>query len=263
MYVWLNWTTNVLRISALIFIQSPTQSQYHLDKNVGIQLPVPVGISAFNIRSISNPTSIRLHSLTNYKSYINSHYLHHSMIRPPSVHDLPDMKSIIDAAELFPSEMLDEMTKNYFDQQPQMNDDGIMSTHSSNTAVTTNGSNEYWFIKVVTQELEDPQQPQKDVVVALLYAGPEKMTEGCYNVFLLAVHPQYHRLGYGRELMTHVEDHWKNHQIARIVLVETSGNDEYHTARDFYTALGYNAVARIPEFYQEGEDKIIYHKFLR
>lgn len=175
------------------------------------------------------------------------------MIRAPTIHDLPDMKRIIDAAELFPSEMMDEMTKKYFDQQQQQ--------HENDDGVAKDLSNEFWFVKVVTQESED-SSTKKHVIAALVYAAPEKMTEGCYNVLLLAVHPQYHRMGYGRALMSYMEDQLKMNHAERVVLVETSGNEEYGTARTFYTALGYNAVARIPEFYQKGEDKIIFHKFL-
>jgi ribosomal protein S18 acetylase RimI-like enzyme len=254
MFICAIWTiTTVLRISALIVIQGLVQSQNHLHSNIQI-----LHASAFTVQSISNPSNILHLSSTNFKSGSN---IQDSMIRPPSIHDLPDMKRIIDAAELFPSEMLDEMTKNYFDQQ-QIEKNGNMTNDVSNTVDTTNGSKEYWFVKVVTEEVEDLKQSPKDIVVALLYAGPEKMTEGCYNVFLLAVHPHYHRRGYGRELMTYAEDQLKQNQNARIVLVETSGNDEFHTSREFYTELGYNAVAQIPEFYQAGEDKIIFHKFM-
>ena len=39
------------------------------------------------------------------------------MIRPSRVDDLPALKTVIDANELFPSEMLDEMMSDYFDDQ--------------------------------------------------------------------------------------------------------------------------------------------------
>ena len=252
---------NRTAIVQLIFIEGLRPSQNHVYNNV-IVLPA----SAFTFRSILNPISILHPPLTLSRSHRNSHSVTNSMIRPPSIHDLPDMKRIIDAAELFPSEMMDDMTKSYFDHQGQQTTmDGNTVQHDSSAAITAlnNGSTEHWFVKVVTEAPKDSQQPPTDVVVALVYAGPEKMTEGCYNVFLLAVHPNYQRQGYGRALMTHVADQLTITAAARVLLVETSGNDEFATAREFYSALGYTAVARIPEFYQKGEDKIIYHKFLQ
>jgi ribosomal protein S18 acetylase RimI-like enzyme len=98
------------------------------------------------------------------------------------------------------------------------------------------------------------------VYVPIAFAGPEKMTEGCFNALLLAVAPNCQREGHGRDLMIYLADHLQSNSIARILLVETSGNDEYAGTRHFYTAIGYKQVAMIPEFYQKGEDKIIYLK---
>jgi ribosomal protein S18 acetylase RimI-like enzyme len=151
------------------------------------------------------------------------------MIRPAEANDLHAMKNIIDANELFPSEMLNEMTKSYFEGK----------------------SDEVWFVKV-----------KDNLPIAVVFAGPEKMTEGCFNAFLLAVAPNCQREGHGRDLMIYLADHLQSSSVARILLVETSGNDEYAGTRHFYTAIGYKQVAMIPEFYQKGEDKIIYLKTL-
>jgi ribosomal protein S18 acetylase RimI-like enzyme len=44
--------------------------------------------------------------------------------------------------------------------------------------------------------------------------------------------------------------------------VETAGTDDYAGARAFYAALGYVAQARLPDFYADGVDKVIYWKRL-
>jgi ribosomal protein S18 acetylase RimI-like enzyme len=48
----------------------------------------------------------------------------------------------------------------------------------------------------------------------------------------------------------------------RMVLVETAGKAEYAATRAFYERIGYHEVARIPDFYRVGDDKVIYGKAL-
>ncbi len=49
----------------------------------------------------------------------------------------------------------------------------------------------------------------------------------------------------------------------RLLLVETSGLPRFEKTRAFYKKLGYNEEARIREFYQAGEDKIIFCKAIK
>ena len=49
----------------------------------------------------------------------------------------------------------------------------------------------------------------------------------------------------------------------RLVLVETSGLPSFEKTRAFYKKLGYNEEARIREFYQTGEDKIVFRKAVK
>ena len=66
----------------------------------------------------------------------------------------------------------------------------------------------------------------------------------------------------GAALLAHVEA-----QLSaageRILLVETSGLPEFARTRRFYAKLGYQEEARIREFYQAGEDKIVFRKALQ
>jgi ribosomal protein S18 acetylase RimI-like enzyme len=49
---------------------------------------------------------------------------------------------------------------------------------------------------------------------------------------------------------------------ARMLLVETSGLASFERQRTFYRKCGYNEEARIRDFYQAGEDKIVFRKAL-
>lgn len=48
----------------------------------------------------------------------------------------------------------------------------------------------------------------------------------------------------------------------RVLLVETSSLETFAGTRNFYRKCGYDEEARIREFYQTGEDKIVFRKSL-
>ena len=149
-------------------------------------------------------------------------------IRPVISKDLPALKAVIDANELFPSDMLDAMISDY---------------------LTNEDSNDYW----VTY---DDGQP-----VAIAYCAPERMTSGTWNLYLIAVHPDFQQGGRGGSILRHVEQKLAA-TGARILLIETSGLARFEGTREFYRKCGYEQEATIREFYQAGEDKIIFRKLL-
>lgn len=151
-----------------------------------------------------------------------------SCIRPIKPDDLPALKTVIDANELFPSNMLDDMISDYFNNED---------------------SHDYWF----TYD-EDPP-------VAIAYCAPEKMTQGTWNLYLIAVHPNYQGSGRGTSMLQNIEQKLSS-RGERILLVETSGLDSFNRTRAFYRQCGYEQEAQIREFYQAGEDKIIFRKSL-
>jgi ribosomal protein S18 acetylase RimI-like enzyme len=109
---------------------------------------------------------------------------------------------------------------------------------------------EFWF----TDDDEGP--------VGVAYVAPERMTEGTWNLYLIAVHPEHQRQGRGKALLDHVEQTLTK-RGERILLVETSGTDDFDYVRNFYRKNGYLEEARIREFYTAGVDKIVYRKSLR
>lgn len=89
--------------------------------------------------------------------------------------------------------------------------------------------------------------------------GPTSLTEGTYDLFWIAVDPDFRRRGLGRELMRWVEE-----KVARLgghlLVVETSGSADYAPTRDFYLSCGYQAEATIRDFYGIGDDLVIFTK---
>ena len=152
-------------------------------------------------------------------------------IRPIEPEDISALKTVIDANDLFPPDMLDEMTADYFQNE---------------------NNNEFWF----TYEDDKP--------VGIAYCAPEKMTEGTWNLYLIAliaVHPDYKGKGYGTAMVHHVEQVLAE-KGERLLLVETSGLKSFAPTRSFYRKCGYEEEARIREFYDAEEDKIVFRKSL-
>lgn len=100
-----------------------------------------------------------------------------------------------------------------------------------------------------------------DGAVGVVYVAPERMTEGTWNLYLIAVHPDRQKQGRGAALLAHVEQ-----MLARlgerVLLVETSGLESFEYVRAFYRKSGYNEEACIRDFYKVGDDKIIFRKSL-
>ncbi|MBE1302084.1 MAG: GNAT family N-acetyltransferase [Alteromonadaceae bacterium] len=150
-------------------------------------------------------------------------------IRELRKNDLPQVKHIIDENQMFPSEYLDEMVTEYFDDSSQ----------------------ELWFVA----EHNDGQ------ALSIAYCAPEQMTQGTWNLLLIAVAKSEQGQGIGAQLISAIENKLKQ-LAARILLVETSGLPDFQLTRQFYPKTGFKQVASIPEFYDQGDDKIVFWKSL-
>lgn len=93
------------------------------------------------------------------------------------------------------------------------------------------------------------------------YYAPERMTEGTWNLYMLAVHPQRQGAGRGASLVRYVEQALAA-RGERLLLIETLGTAEFAAQRAFYSKLGYDEEARIRDFYYAGGDKVIFRKAL-
>ncbi len=97
--------------------------------------------------------------------------------------------------------------------------------------------------------------------VGVAYVAPERMTHGTWNLYLIAIHPDYQRQGRGTALLRDVEQ-MLTERGERVLLVETSGTDDFDYVRQFYRDRGYTEEARIRDFYIDGVDKVIFRKSL-
>lgn len=97
--------------------------------------------------------------------------------------------------------------------------------------------------------------------ISIGYCAPERMTEGTYNLYAIAVHKNLQGQGVGGAMMRFIENLLRE-SGQRVLLVETSGLPEYELTRKFYDQCNYKREAVVRDFYQEGEDKVIFWKKL-
>lgn len=151
-------------------------------------------------------------------------------IKKVTVQDVGALKKVIDSSGLFPPDLLDGMIYDYFNKA---------------------SSADIWLTKV-----KDGRP------VSIAYCAPERMTQGTYNLYLIAVDKAYQGQGIGGEMMQYIEDLLRK-DGQRILIVETSGLPEYSLTRKFYHKCNYIKEAVLRDFYREGEDKVIFWKRLQ
>jgi len=114
------------------------------------------------------------------------------------------------------------------------------------------GSTDYEMIGEFTQEGE---------LFGYACFGETPGTDGTYDLYWIAVHPEYQGTGGGSRLLDEVERRL-NDRAARLLMVETSARDDYESTRRFYERRGYIEHARLADFYALGDDRVIYGKRL-
>lgn len=150
-------------------------------------------------------------------------------IRPIVKSDIESLKTVLDSIELFPSEMLDDMISDYFNN-PE--------------------STDLWFTAL-----------ENDQPLSIGYCAAEKLTEGTYNLYALGVSSTVQAKGIGEKMMSHIESQLQE-MGQRLLIIDTSGTEDYRKSRTFYERLGYTKEATIRDFWAEGDDKVIYSKRL-
>lgn len=92
--------------------------------------------------------------------------------------------------------------------------------------------------------------------------GPTPLTEGTFDLYWIAVEPAVQKRGAGQTLLRFAEGEVRR-QGGRLLLIETSSHETYGATARFYERAGYGLVARIPDFYRPGDDKLVFAKRLQ
>lgn len=123
-------------------------------------------------------------------------------------------------------------------------------------------------LELIDLGLSDDPQGYRFVVAArgdevLGYAcyGQTPLTDGVYDLYWIAVAPSAQGGGVGRALLEAAERQ-AGELGGRMMLIETASKPSYASTRAFYLETGYREIARIPDFYRLGDDKVIYQRRL-
>ena len=99
-------------------------------------------------------------------------------------------------------------------------------------------------------------------VTGYICYGPTPLTEATWDIYWEAVAREKQDLGIGSALMESAEKEIVRSQ-GKLAIIETSSTPAYEKTRHFHLSHGYEIVARIPDFYSPGDDKLILHKQLK
>ena len=91
------------------------------------------------------------------------------------------------------------------------------------------------------------------------YFAPAAKADQVWDLWWIGVAPTRQGEGIGGELLRFVEAHVRA-VGGRLLLIETSSLPTFDPIRRFYAKRGYVECGRVPDFYAEGDDKMIYAK---
>lgn len=101
---------------------------------------------------------------------------------------------------------------------------------------------------------------EEDEILGYVCYGKAPLTDAVYDLYWIIIHPAYQNQGAGSLLLNYTEQDLKRRQ-ARLLLIETSSLPAYAKPRAFYSKHGFREIARIKDYYEQGDDKIIFGKF--
>ncbi len=102
--------------------------------------------------------------------------------------------------------------------------------------------------------VDDQDQP-----VGYICYGPVPMTQGTFDLYWIAVDPNFQGRGAGSKLLASLEEAARETK-GRMILADTSSIPPYENTRKFYEGKGFEEVARVPDYYSPGNDRITYCK---
>jgi GNAT superfamily N-acetyltransferase len=80
-----------------------------------------------------------------------------------------------------------------------------------------------------------------------------------YDLYWIATDKDFQKEGVGKKLLAMTEEFVKN-AGGRSIYIETSARPEYEPTRIFYLRNGYELLVQMKDFYDVGDDKVIYRK---
>ena len=101
----------------------------------------------------------------------------------------------------------------------------------------------------------------KEGLVGYCCYGAIPCTLSSFDIYWIAVHPDFQKKGIGKRIYSETETRIQNLNGTRIY-IETSQSKKYLLTRKFYESVGFERIALIKDFYGPGDGKVIYCKVL-
>jgi len=100
-----------------------------------------------------------------------------------------------------------------------------------------------------------------DQCIGYICYGPTPMTQGTFDLYWIAVDPDFQKQGVGSHLLDFLRK-GVNKLKGRMILADTSSIPQYERTKKFYLKNGFQEVARIPDYYHPGNDRMTFCKKL-
>lgn len=100
-------------------------------------------------------------------------------------------------------------------------------------------------------------------VLGLIIFARACITEFAWDIYWLIVAKHIQGKGIGKKLVKRMEDFILQRESRAVLRVETSTKHEFAHARNLYLKCAFSEVGKIPHFYAENDDLIIYHKQMK
>lgn len=95
--------------------------------------------------------------------------------------------------------------------------------------------------------------------VGVVYFGPNGMGDRTWDLLWISVAPDRQGQGIGGELVRFAEARIRE-VGGRLLVIDTSSLPRFEATHAFYRKHGYDEVARVPDFYADGDSKVIFAK---
>ena len=94
-------------------------------------------------------------------------------------------------------------------------------------------------------------------LAAVVFYRPEEAADRAFDLTMIAVRPDLQGGGRGAALMRHAEQDLRE-RGQRLLVVRTSGTAQYDGTRAFYRRLGYTEHGRVPDYWSDGDDLVLF-----
>lgn len=128
---------------------------------------------------------------------------------------------------------------------PHFDDAGLTHVRATFEQHCRDGSDAIWLIA-------DDSAP-----AGVAYCAPEPLAPDVWNLLMLWTRADSHRAGHGTTLVDGIKAALQA-RGARLLIVETSSLPDFAAARAFYARRGFVHEATIRDYYEPGEDKVVY-----